>query len=146
MRQMEPREIKPAAADQTVRGLLAMPLAQILPLSAGTLHQDPGCPECYTLIAAVQGNATVSSYPRSILLEAGQVMALSPGYAWDLQAVSECLCIIVRLEGDAAVQNDVCAKVGDHIQTEDIVIKLPALFHVLDGNQSGCVFHSCLPN
>ncbi|MCI8809494.1 MAG: helix-turn-helix transcriptional regulator [Oscillibacter sp.] len=102
MRQMEPREIKPAAADQTVRGLLAMPLAQILPLSAGTLHQDPGCPECYTLIAAVQGNATVSSYPRSILLEAGQVMALSPGYAWDLQAVSECLCIIVRLEGDAA--------------------------------------------
>ena len=50
------------------------------------------------------------------------------------------------LEGDAAVQNDVRTKVGDHIQAENVMIKLPALFHVLDGNQSRCVFHSCLQN
>lgn len=102
MRQMEPREIRPKTADQTVREVLAMPVAQIFPLSAGTLYQDSGSPECYALVAAVQGNATISSYPRSTLLEAGQVMALAPGFAWDLQAVSDGLFIAVQLEGDAA--------------------------------------------
>ena len=102
MRQTEPREIRPAASDPVVRGLLAMHSVHVLPLSAGTLRQDPGAPGIYTLIAAVQGGATVSSYPRTALLEAGQVMALSPGVAWDLQAVTDAVCMIVRLEGEAA--------------------------------------------
>lgn len=101
-RQMNARKITPAPADPVVCGLLAMRSAQVLPLSAGGLHQDSGVPGVYALIAAVQGSVTVSSHPRTALLEAGQVMALAPGLAWDLQAVSNALCIVVRLEGEAA--------------------------------------------
>ena len=102
MRQTEPRKIRPAAADPVACGLLAMHSAHILPLAAGTLRQDPGTPGVYALIAAVQGSVTVSSHPRTALLEAGQVMLLAPGVGWDLQAVTNALCMIVRLEGEAA--------------------------------------------
>lgn len=102
MRQTESRTITPAPADPVVCGLLSMRSAQILPLPAGGLRQDSGVPGAYTLIAAAQGSVTLSSYPRTALLEAGQVIALAPGLAWDLQAVSDALCIIVHLEGEAA--------------------------------------------
>ncbi len=102
MRQMEKREIRPTPPDSAVRGLLAIPSAQILPISGGALHQEPGCPGAYTLAAAAQGSLTVTAGQRYSLLDPGQAIALEPGLPCELRAVSDCVCMLIQLQGDAA--------------------------------------------
>lgn len=102
MRQTEQREIRPAPPDGAVRGLLAVPAALILPLAGGTVYQDPGEPDAHTVAAAVQGSLTLSSGQRYTLLDPGQAAALGPGMPCEVQAVTDCQCILVRLQGDAA--------------------------------------------
>lgn len=109
MRQMEQREIYPTPPDDAVRGLLSMLSARILPINGGTSCQIPGEPGAYTLAAAVQGSLTVTAGQRYALLDPGQAMALGPGLPCELQAVPDCVCMLVQLQGDAADRLLECA-------------------------------------
>ena len=96
------RQIIPAAPDSAVGGLLVLPSAQILPLSAGSLVSGYGREEEYTLTAAVTGNLTLTSHDQYALVEEGQVHVLYQGGPYTLQAVSPCLCMGMTLRGEAA--------------------------------------------
>ncbi|NCE65759.1 AraC family transcriptional regulator [Pseudoflavonifractor sp. 524-17] len=99
-RQTEKREIRPAAPDTTVQGLLALPLAHVLPLSAGTRFSGYGKTGDYILSAAVQGNLTVSSHRQYALLHPGQAFLLGSPGEYLLQAVSDGLYLLVQLQGE----------------------------------------------
>ncbi|MCI8399651.1 MAG: helix-turn-helix transcriptional regulator [Oscillibacter sp.] len=104
MRQAEQREIIPVAPDGAVRELLALSAALILPLAGGALFQEAAVPDSFSVIAAVEGSLTLSSGQRYALLEPGQAAAFGPGLPCELRAVTDCLCMLVRLQGDAAVR------------------------------------------
>jgi AraC-like DNA-binding protein len=96
------REIRPAAPDETVGGLLVLPFARILPLSAGGLYSSTEAPGEHALLAAVQGNFTASSHTHYTLLGPGQAVALPANTPYTIQAVSDCLCMLVHLRGELA--------------------------------------------
>jgi AraC-like DNA-binding protein len=96
------REIRPTAPDDTVERLLILSSAHILPLSAGTPHRGEGDLGDYALVAAVQGNLTVSSNAWYALLSPGQVYVLTVDGPYTIQAVSDSLCMVVHLGGDLA--------------------------------------------
>lgn len=95
-------ELRPAAPDDTIRGLLSLLSAQVLPLPAGNSHQGYGRAEEVTLVAAVQGNLTVSSHKQYTLLEAGQACALCVDGPYTVQSVSDCQCMIAVVYGELA--------------------------------------------
>ena len=96
------REIKPAAPGDAVRGLLALPLARILPMEAGNLTGGFCRTGEYTLTAVARGSLTLSAHEQYVLLEEGQAFALYQAGSYTLQAVSDCLCMEVALQGKAA--------------------------------------------
>ena len=100
--QFQAREIRPAAPGDVVRGLLALPFARILPLEAGNLAGGFCRTGEYTLTAVVRGSLTISAHGQYALLEEGQAFALYQGGNYTLQAVSDCLCMEVALQGKAA--------------------------------------------
>ncbi len=96
----EKRDIRPAAPDHAVLGLLALPSARLLPLSAGDRITGYGQTGDYILPAAVQGNLTVSAYNHYALLEAGQAYLLKEPGEYTVQAVSEGVYLLLRLRGE----------------------------------------------
>lgn len=99
-RRNERRDIQPTAPDETVRGLLALTYAQILPLAAGSRSAGYGETGDYILAAAVQGSLTVSAHSRYALLDAGQVILLESPGEYAVQAVSDGVCMLTRLRGE----------------------------------------------
>ena len=99
-RQNEKRDIRPASPDPTVRGLLALPLVQIRPLEAGNRLAGYGETGEYILAASVQGGLTVAAYGQYILLDPGQAFLLESPGEYTLQAVSDGLCMVLRLQGE----------------------------------------------
>ena len=97
---LEKRTIQPTAPDKTVRGLLALPLAQVLPLAAGSWSGGYGRTGDYVFIAAVQGSHTVSAHGQYALLDPGQAFLLDSPGDWSLQGVSDGLCMTVLLQGE----------------------------------------------
>ena len=96
------REILPSPADSAVEELLCLQCGRVLPLAPGDA-QVLRCGECaYLLAAAVRGNLTVSSYDQYALLSQGQALVLGTPGSYTLQAVSQCLCMTVTLQGEAA--------------------------------------------
>ena len=98
--QTQPYEIRPSAPDDIVRGLLALPLAQSQPLDAGSLLSGYTKSGSCALAAAIQGNLTVASHQQYTLLEAGQAFLLWEEGPYTIQAVSDCLCMTVGLQGE----------------------------------------------
>lgn len=96
----EKRDIRPAAPDNTVQGLLALPLVRFLPLSAGDRITGTGRTGDYILPAALRGNLTVSAYGHYALLSPGQAFLLSEPGEYTVQAVSDGLCILLQLRGE----------------------------------------------
>lgn len=96
----EKRDIQPAAPDHVVRGLLALPLARILPLTAGCRSGSYGKTGDYILAAAVHGSLTVSAYNKYALLDPGQAFLLESPGDYSIQAVSDSLCMTVLLQGE----------------------------------------------
>lgn len=95
--------IEPAAPEATIRRLLALPAAYILPLPAGSEDGICGCMEGeYFLAAAAQGSLTLASAAQYALLDAGQAVCIRGGSACSLEAVSDCLCFALRLTGTLA--------------------------------------------
>ncbi len=99
-RSHEKQDIRPAAPDSTVQGLLALPLVRILPLSTGD-RLTGICPagDCI-LAAAARGNLTVSAYDRYALLETGQAFLLTNPGEYTLQAVSDGFYLLLQLQGE----------------------------------------------
>ena len=93
----ERRDIKPAAPDSVIRGLLAVPYAQLLPLEAGDQREGYGKTGDYILAAAVRGNWTVSAYDQYALLDPGQVFLLREPGSYRIQAVSGGLGLLLCL-------------------------------------------------
>ncbi|MCI8650653.1 MAG: helix-turn-helix transcriptional regulator [Anaerotruncus sp.] len=98
--QNETYEIKPAAPDAAIHAVLSIRFVQSLPLTAGTRWAGEAKADSYTLIAAVRGNLTVSAYERYTHLATGQVLVLCQDGPYTIQAVSDCLCMSVCLEGE----------------------------------------------
>lgn len=98
----EKRDIRPAAPDSAVQGLLSLPLLRILPLSAGDRITGCGQTGDYILSAAVQGNLTVSAYEHYALLDPGQAYLLAEPGEYTLQAVNGGLCFLLQLRGELA--------------------------------------------
>ena len=99
-RASEKRDIHPAAPDLCVQGLLALPAVRLLPLSAGDRLTGYGQTGDYILAAAAQGNLTVSAYDRYALLDPGQAFLLAEPGDYTLQAVSDGLYYLLRLQGE----------------------------------------------
>ena len=98
--QNEKREIQPTAPDAAVRELLTLPLARILPLTAGSRSDGYGKTGDYILAAAIQGNLTVSAHNQYALLDPGQAFLLESPGDYTVQAVSDGLCMLVLLQGE----------------------------------------------
>ena len=98
--QIERQEIKPAAPESAVRELLMVPAARRLSLRAGHSWEGRGCLEEYQLVAALGGALTVSAYQQYALLDSGQALALLCPGPYAVQAVSDCLCMTVSLQGE----------------------------------------------
>lgn len=96
----EKRDIRPAAPDETVQGLLALPSVRVLPLPAGDRLTGCGQTGDYILAAAVQGNLTVSAYEHYALLDPGQAFLLAEPGEYTLQAVSDGLFLLLQLRGE----------------------------------------------
>ena len=96
----ERRDIRPAAPDLCVQGLLALPAVRLLPLSAGDRLTGYGQTGDYILAAAYQGNLTVSAYDRYALLDPGQAFLLCEPGDYTIQAVSDGLYYLVHLRGE----------------------------------------------
>ena len=99
----EKRDIRPAAPDKLVQGLLVLPFARHLPLSAGDRITGFGQTGDY-ILAAAQGNLTVSAYGQYALLETGQAFLLENPGDYTLQAVTDGLCLLLLLRGDLVPQ------------------------------------------
>ena len=95
-------EIRPTAPDDLVRGLLALPFAQVRPLRTG--DSVGGCAREgeFALVAAVKGQLTFTSHQQYALLVPGQALALHAAGSYTVQAVSDCLCMTVLLRGELA--------------------------------------------
>ncbi len=100
LRPNEKRDIRPTAPDGAVQGLLVLPFVQILPLSAGDRLTGFGQTGDYILAANVQGNLTLSAYDHYNLLDPGQACMLESPGNYTLQAVSDGLYFLMRLQGD----------------------------------------------
>ena len=99
-RQNEKRDIRPASPDPTVRGLLGLPRVQILTREGGHRVVGYGGNGEYILAASVQGGLTVAAYGQYILLDPGQAFLLESPGEYTLQAVSDGLCMVLRLQGE----------------------------------------------
>ena len=98
----ETQEIRPAAPDDVIRGLLALPFARIDPLAVGDSAAGVIGDGEYAVIAAARGKLTVTAHERYSLLTAGQALALGAVGSYALQAVSDCVAIRVTLTGELA--------------------------------------------
>lgn len=99
-RSNEKRDVRPAAPDSVVQGLLALPMARALPLSTGDRLTGYGRTGDYILAAAVRGNLTVSAYNRYALLDGGQAFLMESPGNYVLQAVSDGVYLQVCLQGE----------------------------------------------
>lgn len=100
----EKRDIRPTAPDAALQGLLALPSARLLPLSAGDRLTGYGQTGDYILSAAAQGNLTVSAYDHYALLDAGQAYLLESPGNFTVQAVSDGMYFLLRLQGSLTAQ------------------------------------------
>lgn len=92
--------VEPAAPDDIVRGLLALPAAYVLPLAAGGKETACGAGEGeYLLAAAAQGSLTLTSTALYGLLDPGEALLVRGGGRCTLEAVTDCLCFALRLRG-----------------------------------------------
>lgn len=96
----ETREIRPAAPDDVIRGLLALPLAQILALETGNLYQGAGRDGAYLVAAAVRGSVTVATHSQYAVLEAGEAVVVGAEETYSIHAVSDSLCMMMVLQGE----------------------------------------------
>lgn len=99
-RHNEKRMIQPTAPDAVIGRLLALPLAQILPFTAGSWADSYGRTGDYILSAAVQGSMTVSTHGQYALLDPGQAILLASPGEHSIQGVSDGLCMQVLLQGE----------------------------------------------
>jgi AraC-like DNA-binding protein len=102
VRQNEIHAIRPAAPDEIVGGLLVLPFSQVLPLSAGDSQEGYGKTGQYVMIASVRGNVSVATHGKYVVLQPGQVLALHEPGAYTVQAVADCLCMEVHMQGELA--------------------------------------------
>jgi AraC-like DNA-binding protein len=102
VRQNEIHAIRPAAPDEIVGGLLVLPFSQVLPLSAGDSQEGYGKSGQYAMIAAVRGNLSVATHGKYVVLQPGQVLVLHEPGAYTVQAVADCLCMEVQVQGELA--------------------------------------------
>jgi AraC-like DNA-binding protein len=100
VRQNEIHTIKPAAPDEIVGGLLVLPFSQVLPLSAGDSQEGYGKSGQYVMIASVRGNLSVATHGKYVVLQPGQVLALHEPGTYTVQAVADCLCMEVKMQGE----------------------------------------------
>ena len=96
----EKREIRPAAPDARVQGLLTLTALRLLPLAAGDRFTGYGQTGDDILCATVKGNLTLSAYDHYILLEAGQAYLLQNPGEYVLQAVSDGQYLLLQLRGE----------------------------------------------
>lgn len=95
-----PTEIRPAAPDDLLRELLALPLARTCLLQAGDTAGGSAGAEEYLLAAAVKGQVTVTTHDHYFLLAQGQAVVLAAPGDYQLQAVSESLSMVLHLRGE----------------------------------------------
>ena len=95
----EKRDIRPADPAAAVRDLLTLPRLRVLPLAAGDRIAGYGQTGDY-ILAAVQGNLTVSAYDHYALLDPGQAYLLAEPGEYTLQAVSSGLYFLLQLRGE----------------------------------------------
>jgi AraC-like DNA-binding protein len=101
-RQYEQHEIIPALPDDLLQELLTLPSAQTLPLAVGKTADGFGDTGEYVLVAALQGNCSVTAHAQYALLQPSQVMVLHAVGTYTVQAVSDCVCMTVKLRGSLA--------------------------------------------
>ena len=95
-------EIRPAPPDADLGALLALTLARLRPLEAGN-RAGGVCEEGeWIAAAAIRGSLIVITNTRDTLLQPGQVLLFQEVGAYDLQAVSGCLCGAVQFRGELA--------------------------------------------
>lgn len=95
-------EIRPAAPDDVIRGLLALPFARTAPLAAGDSLEGSVREGEYAVIAAVRGKLTVTAFEQYSLLAPGQALALGTPGGYALQGVSDGVAMTVTLAGELA--------------------------------------------
>jgi AraC-like DNA-binding protein len=96
------REIKPAAPEEILQGLLAVPFVQKVVLPAGSLHDGCGAAGEYLLVGESQGTLTITTQDQYAPLEAGQAFAARVDGPYTVQAVSDCACILMPVRGELA--------------------------------------------
>lgn len=95
-------EIRPAAPDHLLRGLLALPFARCCPLGTGDTAGGTVREGEYALIASGRGKLTVTAHNQYFLLSAGQTVALRAVGSYTLQAVSDSTAFVCHLQGELA--------------------------------------------
>lgn len=98
----ETLEIRPAAPDAVIRGLLALPFARRFSLTVGDSAGGVVGDGEYAVIAAVRGKLTVTAHEQYALLAPGQALALAAPGNYTLQGVTDCAVMTASLAGELA--------------------------------------------
>ncbi|MCI9666830.1 MAG: helix-turn-helix transcriptional regulator [Angelakisella sp.] len=96
------QEIRPAAPDDLLRGLLALPFARSCPLGTGDTAGSVAREGEYALIGSGRGKLTVTAHNQYFLLSSGQAVLLRAAGSYTLQGVSDCSAFVVHLQGELA--------------------------------------------
>lgn len=96
------QEIRPAAPDDLLRGLLALPFARSCPLGTGDTAGGVAREGEYALIGSGRGKLTVTAHNQYFLLSSGQAVLLRAAGSYTLQGVSDCSAFVVHLQGELA--------------------------------------------
>jgi AraC-like DNA-binding protein len=118
LRDSLPQAIHVAAPDETIRGLLALSLARLEPLTGGDCAQGRGEAGESVVLAALDGSVTIELDKGYALLTAGQVAVFAPEKlsfseesasaagnggeavgAYTIRAITDCQCILIHLTG-----------------------------------------------
>jgi AraC-like DNA-binding protein len=94
----EIQEIRPGIPDKTLQGLLALTSAQVLPLNQGELVN--GSCNKYAILAAARGGLSATTHSQCVMLRQGQVLVLRNPGVYTIQAMNECLGMVIQLQGD----------------------------------------------
>ena len=94
------RDIRPAAPDPALAGLLTLASAHVFSLpSGGSRCGYAGDLEC-CLVGVIQGTLTAGSYAQNMALAPGQAMAFYQCGEFTLGSVGDSQCVMIRLQGE----------------------------------------------
>ena len=96
------QEIRPAAPDDLLRGLLALPFARSCPLGTGDTAGGVAREGEYALIGSGRGKLTVTAHSQYALLSAGQAILLHAAGSYTLQGVSDSVAMTAVVQGELA--------------------------------------------